>query len=62
MYASGLNPKIEALYPKVTLPVGRGTPTMCNFPLWDHNVQYNVSLSKTSNRVVSDRFIMFNDV
>lgn len=52
MYTSGINPKIERLYPKVTFPVSRGTPTICDFPLWDHNVQWKTSLSIASQ--VSD--------
>lgn len=49
MYTSGLNPKIEELYPKVTFPVSRGTPSICGLPLWDHNIQWNTLYSATSN-------------
>lgn len=45
MYTSGLNPKIQELYSKVTLPVGRGTPIIHSLPLWDHSENWKTILS-----------------
>lgn len=36
MYTSGINPKIQGLYPKLYFPVSRGTPSLQSLPLWDH--------------------------
>lgn len=48
MYTNGLNPKIQNLYPKVTFPVGRGTPTMHSLPLWDYNTQWKAKMCSSS--------------
>ena len=42
LYSSGINPSIEKLYPKVELPVSRGTPTISPLIKWDHNKSYTV--------------------
>jgi len=36
MYVSGLNPKINKIYPTIKYPVSRGTPSIYGLPLWDH--------------------------
>lgn len=53
MYVSGLNPTIQEIYPKVEFPVGRGTPSIHDLPIWDHTKQYipSVSLNKTVNHI-----------
>lgn len=48
MYASGLNPKIEEIYPKVSFPVGRGTPSIHSLPIWEH-VEWKSVVSGTSD-------------
>lgn len=53
MYTSGLSPKIQNLYPKVSFPVGRGTPTIHSLPFWDHNEKWKSILSGSSH--VSDQ-------
>lgn len=37
MYANGLNPKVQALYPSIAFPVSRGTPSVGSLPFWDHS-------------------------
>lgn len=50
MYTSGLNPKINELYPKVSFPVCQGTPSINDFPFWDHSQVWSHDLL---NRLVS---------
>lgn len=40
MYVNGMSPNIQSLYPQVTFPVSRGTPSLNNLPLWDHKQQW----------------------
>lgn len=48
MYANGINPKIQALYPTVTFPVSRGTPSIQSLPIWDHNQMWTPIVTLTS--------------
>lgn len=62
MYTNGLNPKIQELYPKVSFPVSRGTPSINELPFWDHNQVWSIdSLNKivSSNLKQSRRCHMF---
>lgn len=36
LYTSGLNPDVQALYPKIEFPVSRGTPSIQGIFLWNH--------------------------
>lgn len=51
MYTNGLNPKIKELYPKITFPVSRGTPSFSDLPLWEHS-------EKLKSEFVSINFIV----
>ncbi|XP_060835401.1 fatty acid synthase-like [Rhopalosiphum padi] len=44
MYTNGLNPKINELYPKITFPVSRGTPSIYSLPFWDHSEKWTDGL------------------
>jgi len=48
MYASGLNPKIQELYPPVRFPVARGTPPIHSLPFWDHNDQWTPTVARSA--------------
>lgn len=48
MYTSGLNPKIQELNPKITFPVSRGTPSIQNLPIWNHEEQWTPMICKVS--------------
>ncbi|XP_037873187.1 fatty acid synthase [Bombyx mori] len=37
IYAAGLHPKIEKLYPKIEFPVATQTPFLSNFVAWEHS-------------------------
>ncbi|KAF0755952.1 fatty acid synthase-like isoform X1 [Aphis craccivora] len=45
MYTNGLNPKIKELYPKITFPVSRGTPSIYDLPFWDHTETWTDGLN-----------------
>jgi len=51
MYANGVNPKIQDIYPKITFPVSRGTPCIQSLPFWDHNEQWT-SVATTNSQVI----------
>lgn len=63
MYTNGLNPKIKELYPKITFPVSRGTPSIYDLPFWDHTEKWtdglNDFVSKTlmeqTNKIIYSR-------
>jgi len=46
MYASGLNPKIQNIYPPIKFPVARGTPHIHSLPFWDHTDQWIPTVAK----------------
>lgn len=48
MYIAGLNPKIQELYPKITYPVSRGTPSTQTLPFWDHTEQWTPQVTMAS--------------
>jgi len=48
MYLSGLNPKIQELYPPIDFPVSRGTPSIENLPFWDHNEQWKSTINQSN--------------
>lgn len=48
MYLSGLNPKIQELYPPIDFPVSRGTPSIDNLPFWDHNEQWKSTIHQSN--------------
>lgn len=37
LYESGLNPKIDILYPKIEYPVSTGTPFLSQYVGWEHS-------------------------
>ena len=45
MYNEGLHPQVENLYPKVSYPVGRGTPSISSLVKWDHTTDWFVNYS-----------------
>jgi len=45
MYTSGLNPKINELYPAIQYPISRGTPSIYGLPFWDHAEKWSDGLS-----------------
>jgi len=55
MYTSGLNPRIQEIYPPITYPVSRGTPSIQSLPFWDHNDQWipQVTMSSHVNALVT---------
>ncbi|KAG6451291.1 hypothetical protein O3G_MSEX007050 [Manduca sexta] len=58
LYQSGLNPKIEALYPKVTFPVSTETPILSHLVEWEHQENWllrermSEDLKPTSSREI----------
>ena len=42
IYSTGVNPSIENLYPKVSYPVSRATPTISPLVKWNHDKSYVV--------------------
>lgn len=58
MYVNGLNPKIQALSPSVTFPVGRGTPSINSLPLWDHSQQWTPVVTLSSKVIIILRNIV----
>ncbi|CAH1725990.1 unnamed protein product [Aphis gossypii] len=48
MYTNGINLKIRDLYPKITFPVSRGTPSIQSLPFWDHNEQWTPVVTTNS--------------
>ncbi|XP_061706492.1 fatty acid synthase-like [Cydia pomonella] len=49
-YAAGLQPQVSRLYPHVTWPVSRGTPSLASHVGWDHSVEWSVADFKTAGR------------
>ncbi|XP_014236983.1 fatty acid synthase-like [Trichogramma pretiosum] len=43
MYNVGMQPQISNLYPKVSYPVGRGTPSISSLIRWDHTTDWLVN-------------------
>lgn len=61
MYANGLHPKIQALYPAVDFPVSRGTPSIHSLPLWDYSEQWRpVCDSNYYNKVNMNKLDFIN--
>lgn len=50
MYTNGLNPKIQELYPKISFPVCRETPSINELPFWDHTQVWSID---SLNKIVS---------
>ncbi|XP_063616349.1 fatty acid synthase-like [Cydia splendana] len=48
IYAAGLQPEVARLYPAVSWPVSRGTPSLASHVGWDHSVEWTVADSKTA--------------
>lgn len=42
LFNAGLHPKIENLYPPISYPVSRGTPSLQPLVEWDHSDEWNV--------------------
>lgn len=42
LFNAGLHPKIENLYPPISYPVSRGTPSLQPLIKWDHSDEWNV--------------------
>ena len=43
MYNSGLQPDISVLYPPVSFPVSKGTPTIASMIEWDHSTEWSLA-------------------
>ncbi|XP_063382180.1 fatty acid synthase-like [Cydia fagiglandana] len=41
-YGAGVQPQVAHLYPRVSWPVSRGTPTLASHIGWDHRVEWSV--------------------
>lgn len=53
MYTNGLNVKVQELYPPITFPVSRGTPSLHSIPLWEHTDKMtSVIVRKYSVRIL----------
>ncbi|XP_063385145.1 fatty acid synthase-like [Cydia fagiglandana] len=65
MYESGLNPKIDALYPKIEFPVSTETPLLSQLVDWVHNEDWpEAKYNQTKGLVVTsirDFFISIHD-
>ncbi|XP_063548210.1 fatty acid synthase-like [Cydia strobilella] len=48
IYAAGLQPEVARLYPAVSWPVSRGTPSLASHVGWDHSVDWTVADYKTA--------------
>jgi hypothetical protein len=57
MYVSGVNPKIQELYPKISFPVARGTPTIHSLPFWNHTEQW-IPLESYNLKVSSEKIFL----
>lgn len=42
LFNAGLQPKVENLYPPISYPVSRGTPSLQPLVEWDHSVEWDV--------------------
>ncbi|KAG6451289.1 fatty acid synthase [Manduca sexta] len=42
MYEAGLNPKLDALYPKIDYPVSTETPLLSHFVQWEHSEDWPI--------------------
>ncbi|XP_063375503.1 fatty acid synthase-like [Cydia amplana] len=47
IYAAGLQPEVARLYPAMSWPVSRGTPSLASHVGWDHSVDWSVADYKT---------------
>lgn len=56
MYGNDIYPKIQGIYPKITFPVSRGTPSIHSLPFWDHRESWqplpSSKLLKVSNVII----------
>ncbi|XP_026822789.1 fatty acid synthase-like, partial [Rhopalosiphum maidis] len=48
LYANGVNLRIQNIYPKISFPVSRGTPSIQSLPFWDHNEQWTPVVTTNS--------------
>lgn len=55
MYTNGLNPKIKELYPKITFPVSRGTPSIYDLPFWDHTEMWTDGLNDFVSKTLMEQ-------
>uniref|UniRef100_A0A2H8TDM0 Fatty acid synthase n=1 Tax=Melanaphis sacchari TaxID=742174 RepID=A0A2H8TDM0_9HEMI len=58
MYSIGLNPKIKELYPKITFPVSRGTPSIYSLPFWDHSENWTKELNNIMDKQTGEKKIV----
>lgn len=52
LFNAGLQPKLENLYPPISYPVSRGTPSLQPLVEWDHSVDWDV-ITFIENKVTS---------
>lgn len=64
MYVSGLNLNINGIYPKVSYPVARETPSLLSIPLWDHIEQWPNIIYEVFNMLCTSHMkcIYFNKI
>ncbi|CAH0625662.1 unnamed protein product [Chrysodeixis includens] len=56
MYQAGINPKVDALYPKIEFPVSTTTPLLSHLVEWEHSENWpQYDFSKTDNRISTSR-------
>lgn len=62
MYTNGVNLKIRDIYPKITFPVSRGTPSIQSLPFWDHNEQWTPVVTTNSQVIILHIQLIFLDI
>jgi len=56
LYINGVNLRIQDIYPKITFPVSRGTPSIQKLPFWDHNEQWTPVVTINSQVILHIQF------
>lgn len=51
LYVAGLQPNVNALYPKIQYPVSRGTPSLANFITWNHEKVWDIKIKKEQLKI-----------
>ncbi|KAI8425437.1 hypothetical protein MSG28_007182 [Choristoneura fumiferana] len=59
LYTAGAQPRVSSLYPPVSWPVSRGTPTLASAIEWDHSTEWLVANYKSAPRT-GESVIEFN--
>lgn len=50
---------IQELYPKITFPVSRGTPSIQILPFWDHTEQWTPQVTMASHVTILHIILFF---